>query len=193
MFAMCFLFFSLLEITATQFVFSVWHVVMFRHSNIQDNWPKTIWLNKENIYLSRQLIHMQNDNKQYWCGWIVVCGMFCIHVHVFEGKADSCVQQPIISWKMTKRWQKTPCLDVNTHNGGDILSWLRGQGTDSEGRNKIDSQPRHIYLYYLQHHKASKFYWWQPRDFILVISMIHSYQMFNALLAQSCCCFFSTE
>lgn len=60
-----------------------------------------------------------------------------------------------------------------------------GQGTDSEGRNKIDSQPRRIYLYYFQQHQASKFYWWQPGDFIPVISMILSYQMFNAVFTQS--------
>lgn len=103
------------------------------------------------------------------------------------GGGDSCAQPPVFSWKITKRWQKPPFLVVNTHNRRDILSCLRGQGADSEERNKIDSQLRHIYLHYFHHHQASKFSWWHPREFIVVISMIHSYQMLNVLLAQSCC------
>lgn len=52
---------------------------------------------------SGQLIHIQSDNKQ----WVEVCGMFYIHVHVFEKeKAEFCVQQPIISWRITKKMRE---------------------------------------------------------------------------------------
>lgn len=125
-----------------------------------------------------------------------VCVSFCIHLRVWKGRklipvlSDSCVQKPIISWKMTKRWQNIPvcvCVCVWTSITVEIFyPGSRGQGTDSEGRNKIDSQPRRIYLYYFQQHQSSKFYWWQPRDFTPVISVILSYRMFNALFAQSC-------
>lgn len=87
------------------------------------------------------------------------------------------------------RKKKHLCLNVWTCiNRGDILSWLTGKGPDSGGRNKIDSQPWHIYLHFLQQHQTSKFYWWQPRD--LIISMILSDQMFNTRLV-SCFFFFS--
>lgn len=145
---------------------------------------------KKKIY--SQLIHKQNDNGQYWCSQIVAGVTFCIHVHVFEGrKLIPVYSNPTLVGKRQKNMTKYPCLDVNTHNRGDILSGLRGQVTDSEGRNKIDSQPRHIYLYYFQPHQASKFYWWSPRDFILVISMIHLYRVMLSLL--KVVCFFSQQ
>lgn len=97
----------------------------------------------------------------------------------------------LLTEKWWKRWQNALVwICVWTSITGDILSWLTGQGTDSEGRNKIDFQPWHIYLYYFQQHQASKFYWWQPRDFIPDLGAILSYQMFNTLLVSKLDFFF---
>lgn len=76
---------------------------------------------------------------------------------------------------MTEHLCPNVCTEQQIFNPGS-----RSEAPDSEGGNKIDSQPRHIYLYYFQQQPTSKFYWWQPGDFI--ISVILSDQMFPGYL-----------
>lgn len=52
---------------------------------------------------SSQLIHIQSDNKQ----WVEVCGMFYIHVHVFEKERRiSVYSNPSLVEGLQKRWKK---------------------------------------------------------------------------------------
>ena len=79
---------------------------------------KTLLLCEQN---TRRTILFWPDTWYIWVwvcvcvsGCVCVCVLFCIHLHVWKGRklipvlSDSCVQKPIISWKMTKRWQNIP-------------------------------------------------------------------------------------